>query len=198
MNNESELEPLEEWNRLERENTENAIVSAMFDAGLTASSAIDEFSTWLLVGSTAIGAFLIANADKMNPIISKQGFVVCGSLLCLSCLFGLISKIYGLLCRVGLEAKNAIVKTFTAHLNDYAKVEDEINKTAKMSGINIQTGIRLERVMSEFLLPMPKLVKWLVKRQQNKNRGNPQQAYILLVKRLNKQGLFALMQALSF
>jgi len=190
--------PLEEWNRLERENTENAIVSSMFHAGIKTSSAIDEFSTWLLVGSAAIGAFLIGSADKLIPIICKTGFVVCGSFLCLSCLFGLISKIYGLLCRVGLDVNDAVTETFHQHLKMHSEVEGEIQETAKTSGITIETGIRLERIMSEFLSPMPPLIKWMVNRQQKKNKGNPQAGYFLLVKRFNKQGLCALLQSSAF
>ncbi len=198
MTKESENNPLEEWNRLERENTENAIVSSMFDAGLKTSSAVNEFSTWLLVGSAAIGAFMISNADKLIPILCESGFLVCGLLLCLSCIFGFLSKIFGLLCRVGLDVKDAIVVTFNTHLNRYTKIEQEIQDTAKISGINIKTGIRLERVMAEFLSPMPSWIKWLVNRQTKKNEGNPQQAYILLVNRFNRQGVCALLQAICF
>lgn len=198
MPSEPETDPLQEWNRLERENTENAIVSSMFDAGLKTSSTIDEFSTWLLVGAAAVGAFLITNADKIIPIVYKTGFIVCGAFLCLSCILGLLSKIYGLLCRVGLGVKDAVEKTFNEHLENYAKAEDEIQETAKKSGISIQTGVRLERIIFEFLSPMPRWVKWIVARQQNQNQGNQQAGYILLVKRFNRQGIFALLQALSF
>ena len=74
-----------------------------------------------------------------------------GSLLCLSCLFGLISKIYGLLCRVGLDTTDAVTETFDQHLQKYSEVEDEIQETAKVSGITIETGVRIERIKSEFM-----------------------------------------------
>lgn len=48
MNNDPKTEPLKEWNRLARENTENAIVSSMFEAGSKSSEPIKQFSTWLL------------------------------------------------------------------------------------------------------------------------------------------------------
>lgn len=198
MKTEAEMDPLQEWNRLEREITENAIVSSMFDAGLNTSSTIDEFSTWLLVGAAAVGAFFITNADTIIPIVCNTGFFICGAFLCFSCVFGFLSKIFGLLCRVGLSVKNAVEKTFKEHLESYSKTEEEILETAKMSGISIQTGVRFERIISEFLSPMPSWIKWLVKRQQEKNQGKPQEPYILLVQRFNRQGLCALLQALSF
>lgn len=195
---EPEIDPLQEWNRLEREITENAIVSSMFDAGLKTSSTIDEFSTWLLVGAAAVGAFFITNADTIIPIVGNTGLVMCGAFLCFSCIFGLLSKIFGLLCRVGLSVKDAVEKTFKEHLESYSKTEEEIQETAKMTGISIQTGVRFERIISEFLSPMPRWVKWLVKRQQKNNQGKPQEPYILLVQRFNRQGICTLLQALSF
>lgn len=198
MTKESEKNPLEEWNRLERENTENAIVSSMFDAGLKTSFAINDFSTWLLIGTATIGAFMISNADGLIPIICKEGFLVCGLLLCLSSMFGLVSKIFALLCKVGLDVKEAISSTFRSHLDNYAIIEEEIQDTAKITGINIKTGIRFDRIMAEFLVPMPWWVKWLVMRQRKKNGSNPQQVYVLLVKRYNRQAMFAFFQALCF
>ena len=79
------IQPLLEWNRLARQNAENAMVSSMFEAGFQASEPIEAFSTWLLVGAAAVASFLIANADKLVPFIGSLGFFVCGCLLCLSC-----------------------------------------------------------------------------------------------------------------
>ena len=50
MSHDPRTEPLEEWNRLARENTENAIVSSMFEASAKASEPIEQFSAWLLLG----------------------------------------------------------------------------------------------------------------------------------------------------
>lgn len=59
MSNDPRTEPLEEWNRLARENTENAIVSSMFEASAKACEPIEQFSTWLLLGAAAISSFLL-------------------------------------------------------------------------------------------------------------------------------------------
>jgi hypothetical protein len=60
----------------------------MFEAGSKSSEPIEQFSTWLLVGTAAIASFLIANSDKLIPLITKKGFLVCGAFLCLSCISG--------------------------------------------------------------------------------------------------------------
>ena len=58
------LEPLNRWNKLSRENSENAITNSMFEATFLASEPIDNFATWLLAAGAAVGSFLIINAEK--------------------------------------------------------------------------------------------------------------------------------------
>jgi hypothetical protein len=85
MMDDPRTEPLREWNRLARENTENAMVASMFEAVSKASEPIETFSTWLLLGTAAIASFLITNADKVLPLIKPKGFSVCGVFLCPRC-----------------------------------------------------------------------------------------------------------------
>ena len=198
MTDDPRTEPLHEWNRLARENTENAMVSSMFEAGLTASEPIESFSTWLLVGTAAIASFLITNADKILPLVSRCGFRTLGAFLCASCIFGLISKVYALRCKIGTNVIAAIGKTFRKHLAKYKKEEEKIVEGAKFWGITLQTGIRMDRVLSEFFAPLPKWVAWLASRHLKRNAGNPQIGYLPLVKNLTAQGLFAFLQALTF
>ena len=198
MNDDPRTEPLKEWNRLARENTENAIVSSMFEAGSKSSEPIEQFSTWLLVGTAAIASFLIANSDKLIPLITKKGFLVCGAFLCLSCISGLISKIYAVRCHIGIKVGEAVRETFQVHLKNYEIEEEKINEGASFWGITLETGIRMERVLEEFFKPQPFIVKWLAKRILKKNQGNPQVGYLPLVSMINRQGFFAILQAFLF
>ena len=191
-------EPLREWNRLARENTENAIVSSMFEAAAEASEPIETFTTWLLVGTAAVASFLITNADKLLPLVKQSGFITCGAFLCSSCVFGLLSKMYALRCKIGIDVGAAVRKTFLEHLARYEEEEEKIEEGAKFWGINLQTGIRLERVLAEFFAPLPKWVVWFASRQLKKNAENPQVGYLPLIKNLNTQGILAFLQALSF
>jgi hypothetical protein len=198
MNDDPRTEPLKEWNRLARENTENAIVSSMFEAGSKSSPLIDQFSTWLLVGTAAIASFLITNSDKLLPLVSKTGFLVCGAFLCLSCIAGFFSKIYALRCRIGIEVGDAIRKTFLEHLENYEKEEEKIKEGASFLGISLETGIRMERVLKEFFKPQPKIVTWLATRMLKKHEGDPQVGYLPLISMINRQSFFAILQALLF
>lgn len=198
MTHDPRTEPLLEWNRLARENTENAIVSSMFEAASKASKPLEEFSTWLLVGTAAVASFLIANSDKVLPLLGTRGFSWCGALLCLSCLFGLLSKLIGLRAHIGKETGEAVRKTFAEHLARYEVEEEKIQQGAKFWGIDLQTGIRIDRVLSEFYKPLPWWASWLAKRQLKKHAGNPQVGHLILINSLNWQGYFTAGQALAF
>jgi hypothetical protein len=191
-------EPLRKWNELARENTENAIVSSMFEAAAKASEPIEIFATWLLVGAAAVASFLITNADKLVPLVTTRGFLVCGAVLCLSCAFGLLSKIFALRSKIGRELGAAVRSTFLGHLSQYKEEEKRIKDGAEFWGISLETGIRVERVLTEFYKPFPRLMVWVAERHLKKNAGNPQIAYLLPMKSLQLQGFFAFFQALSF
>ncbi len=131
-----ENEPLLEWNRLARENTENAIVSSMFEASGKASDPLEKFSTWLLLGAAAVASFLISSSDKIVPFLGVKGFAVCGALLCASCFFGLLSKLFALRTAIVIEVSTALRKTFADHLAAYEVEERKYNESAGFTGIN--------------------------------------------------------------
>ena len=192
------VDPLREWNRLARQNAENAIVSSMFEAGFKASEPLETFSTWLLVGTAAVASFLITNADKLVPFMGRPGYFTCGALLSFSCLFGLASRIFALRCKIQIETGAAVRRTFAEHLAKHQEEEQKIKESADVWGVSLETGIRLDRVLSEFLAPLPRWVAWLVYRQLKKHAGNPQIGYLTAVKSMQWQGWFATLQALLF
>jgi hypothetical protein len=192
------IQPLLEWNRLARQNAENAIVSSMFEASFQASEPIDAFSTWLLAGAAATAAFFIANAEKLVPFIGRQGFLVCGVLLCLSCLFGMVSRVLALKCRVQIQTSAAVRRTFAEHLAKHIEEEKKIEESAAAWGITLETGVRLERILAEFFAPLPKWAGWLAQRQLRKHTGNPQVGYLPVIKGMQWQGVFTALQAMWF
>ncbi|MBI5891867.1 MAG: hypothetical protein HZB47_14560 [Nitrosomonadales bacterium] len=170
----------------------------MFESGFKANKPIKEFSTWLLIGTATIAAFFITNADKLLPFITQTGFLTCGAFLCASCLFGLVSRMCALRCEIQIEAGEAVRKTFAEHLAKHQDEEKKIKESAGVCGITLETGIRIERVLSEFLKPLPRWVTWIVNRQLKKHMNNPQIGYLPVIKGLQWQGMFALLQALLF
>jgi hypothetical protein len=198
MADDPRTEPLHEWNRLARENTENAMVASMFEAASKATEPIDTFSTWLLLGTAAVASFFITNSEKLLPLIKTSGFLTCGGFLCISCFFGLLSKIAALGCKISSDVGITVKETFIAHLSKHKEEEKKIKEGAEFWGVDIQTGIRLDRILAEFYTPQPKWIVWLAYRQLKKYAGNPQIAGILQIKRLYKQGMFSSLQSLFF
>lgn len=192
------VQPLLEWNHLARQNTENAIVSSMFEAYFKASEPMDTFATWLLLGTTAVASFLVTNADKLIPFIGQKGFLMCGAFLCFSCLFGLIAKMYALRCKIQIEAGAAVKKMFIEQLTKHEEEEKKIKENANVWGITLDTEVRMERILSEFYKPFPRWVTWLVNRNLKKHTSSPQIGYYLVIKGLNRQILFVAVQTLSF
>ncbi|MGY0653078.1 hypothetical protein ACW7GZ_14705 [Luteimonas sp. A537] len=170
----------------------------MFEASHKAIEPIDTFTTWLLVGTAAVASFLVGNADKLVPIIGSSGFLACGILLCFSCLFGLLSKIFALLGRVGYEAGNTVSQAIPALLAQHDEVEQKIQEHAEALGVEIQSGVRMDRVFREFMAPLPFWARWAVARSLKKHGNNPQAGYLTRIKNLNRQGICAFLQAMTF
>jgi hypothetical protein len=195
---EAEADPLIRWNKLARENAENAIVASMFEAGFKSSKPIETFSTWLLVGTTAVAAFLITNVASIVPFIGSSGFKTCGSFLLAACLFGLIARIYGLIASVRIDVVAAIKETLIEHLTAYGEEADEIKKNAALVGVTLETGVRMDRVFDLFLLHMPLIVKWMTARAINKYPKGPHMGYWLVVGTLHRQFTYTGLQVLAF
>jgi len=62
-------EALNNWAEINRKNTEVGFVEGLFTGALIASPIIDKFSTWLLAGTGATAALMIANINKLLPIM---------------------------------------------------------------------------------------------------------------------------------
>jgi hypothetical protein len=191
-------DPLLNWNRLARENAEVAVVSSMFEAGFQASEPLEKFSTWVLIGTTAIAAFLITNASTVLLAVRPPGFITCACLLLLSGVLGLVARMYGLLCGVRIGIGSAIRKSFAEHMAAYQEEEAAIKKDAAIVGITLETGLRLDRVMALFLEHMPRIMKWAINRGLEKTPTGPHKAHWMVVRTLHWQLLYVVLQVLVF
>lgn len=172
--------------------------ASMYDALLTSSGPIDTFSTWLLVGAAAVASFFVGNVEKILPFITTNGFKVCGGFLVISCIFGLVSKIYALRCKIGTETSLRAKDAFFEHIAKHNIEEQKIQEGAVFWGIALETGVRIERVIEEFLKPAPLWIRWITRRHFEKHRDNPQIGYIFLLKLYTRQSVFGFLQVLAF
>ncbi|EHH1246263.1 hypothetical protein J7H98_003862 [Vibrio parahaemolyticus] len=198
MKSKDKTEPLRKWNDLAKENTENAIVSSMFEATLKTTSSIDTLNNWMLVATGAIASFLIANISNVLDFLGRDAIVHGGYVLCASCVFGLFGKIMGMRCKMAQELSIAVKDTFFEHLAAHEEEENKIKNGAKVWGITLETGIRIDRVLSEYLALFPKPIRWLANRHFEKEKGNPQIAYVGQIKSLQVQTVAVFIQATLF
>ena len=198
MSENREPDALMRWNELARENAENAIVSSMFEATLNSTEHIERFSTWLLVGTAAIASFFLINGDKLIPYISELGYKWCAVTLCFSCMWGFASKVFSVLCQIGIQSGNNARTTFEVHMAKYEEEEERILATAENNGVNIETGIRIDAIMEKFLAPAPTLVRKLMLRNIKKHSRSVHAQYLSTLPNLHRQGFSAGLQVISF
>ncbi len=191
-------DPLSEWNRNVREGAENSLVSAMYEAGFTANEKVESFSAWLLAGSAAIAAFIVTESDSLMNVYGRGEFKIIGMSLLASCLVGFISKYYALRCGMQIKINEAVREKFAILLAQYYKEEEDINLTASKLGVTLETGIRMDRVLKDFYRPLPIWIRWYANRQLKKHEGNPQQGYLPIIRNMNRQFLFAVVQVVTF
>jgi hypothetical protein len=194
----ADSDPLLEWNRLNKINAENALTSAMFSSLISTSPIIDRFSAWLLAGTGATAALLVANADKLVPFLGEAGFRVCGALLVVSAIFGLISKARAVQCQIGIENDQRVRELMRPVLDKHAQDEEKILELSNARSIKIETEVDFERVIAEFAKPFPRWVGWLLGRHLAKHAGDPQIGYLLPIRFYSSQCFFAFLQVVSF
>ena len=105
---------------------------------------------------------------------------------------------YALRCKIQIETGTAVRRTFAEQIAKHQEEEKKIRANAETWGVTLETGVRLERILAEFLLPMPKIVVWFVSRQLRKNGKGPQVGHTPVIRGLNRQGVFTLVQSLFF
>lgn len=198
MPSDPRTKPLLRWNRIARQNTENSLVASMFEAALRSTVPTDSFTTWLLAGTAALAAFYITNSDKILPILQRTGFRVCGLFLCASCTCGLISKILGLICKIQIDVNEAAKSSTAMHLSRHDEEEAKIKKGADFWGIRLRTHVRKERILNEFLIPIPEFFKSRVLKRIQQNGRKPNHHYHAMIKKLLWQSTFTFAQSILF
>jgi hypothetical protein len=197
-NSELGKESLREWNRLNKEITENAMIASIFEAGCKSSKSIDQFSSWLIVGAAAIASFFITNSNQLLPLLEPSGFMTCGVILCASCFFGLISKIYALMCKIGIDVVNTLRITLEEHLKRFEESKEEIKKGEKFWEITLETNIDFQKVLTRFYEYQPIWVRWQLSSYMKKYGSDPMAGYFIPFKYMTNQNVLFVLQAIIF
>lgn len=189
---------IENWAALTKANTENKLVSEMYAGLLQGSAIIEKFATWLLAGTGAIGGLMITNISSILPFLGVRGFKVCVSLLVLSAIAGLISKVFSIHCAITANATGTIGKKTIEILTEHNATEEEIQSAAARLKIKVNADVDMKKVISDFSSIMPWWSKLALAHHLKKYKGHPQIGYIGGVKAFNVQGAFAAIQTFAF
>ena len=194
----SEINPLLEWNRLNKETAEHGVVKAMFNSMVNTNPIIDKFSMWLFAGTGATGALLITQIDSVIYNMSLYGFKSCMFMLIVSSIFAFIAKFFSLHCQIGNEAIPALLEKAEHIAKNYKENKKNIEERAKEQGIELETNISMDNIMKEYIRPFPIWTRWMINHSFRKAKDVPLLAYHSMIRAYNYQSIFTFLQALMF
>jgi len=187
-------ESIHAWAKITRENASIEFARALFSGILNICPILDSFSTWLMVGTGATVALMIANIDKILPILGQKYYRTSLCLLAVSMLFGFLQKYVSIMIFgfsiVDDRMRTLLEKLFKAHSEE----EEKIGEMAKAANISVETEIDLKTVSSE----LEKAFPWYIRRKMIENfyEGQKDQLlpYRLHIRTLFRQGFYVVMQ----
>ena len=158
-------EALENWAEINKKNTEIDFVESLFTGALVSSAIIDRFSTWLLAGTGATAALMIANFDKLKPVLGALTIKQSINVLLVSALFGFLAKYKSIYCQIMLAIGEEIKKRLIPLMEKHEEDEDKIVDAAEQHDLQIETKIDLSIVITEYCRAFPRLMHWWLKKQ---------------------------------
>ena len=174
-----EPDPLAEWNRLNIQNAENGMVSVIFENIIESTRFFDNYSTWLTVGTGAAAALLLTNVGSILPYLTAAGFKMSGILLIFSLLFGVLSKFFAIQCQVADAQSESKTNRVGSVLKPFYDTVEKIEEAAAVQGRQLVTELSMERVLTTFFKPFPKLMRWFFLKRLIKGSSNPHIGYLI-------------------
>jgi hypothetical protein len=191
-------DPLIEWNRLNKENAEHGFVSSLYQSMSETTTTVDKFSMWLLAGTGATGALLIAQIKSVLPHLTQNGFKVCMVLLVISAICGFLAKYKSLHCEIQTQMQIKLVELTKPVFEKHKKDEEVISKYAEQRGIQLDTEIELSKIITEYSRPFPWWLKKLIERKVEQMAGDRQAGFHTTVKAYMSQLRWTFFQAVLF
>lgn len=156
---------LESWATTVKNNTEIDFVQGIFEGALVSSPIVDKVATWLLAGTGATAALMIANIDKLTPVLGTSTVKDAIYVLIISALFGFLSKYKSVHCQVVYSIGEEVRKRLIPILDHHEQQEQEISKTADGTDIKVNTEIDIEYIIKEYCKAYPRPIRWWLKKQ---------------------------------
>ncbi len=131
------------------------------------SPVIDNYSTWILVGSGAIAALMINNVQSIIPILGEKGFKISIYILACSAIAGLFQKYRSLCVQSFITFANRIIDGANS-LNSFQQTSfNELKQEANKLGIHLDTAPEVD--IENYRREVSKLLPFFLRRKALKN-----------------------------
>lgn len=146
---------LTELAKITKKEAESKLIKMLFREILKTSPILDKFSTWLLIGTGTTASLMIANLEKILPIIGRVNFKDSIYFLVISILLGALAKIKFFNCQIALTINENLENQMVTILEEHDNKKEEIKKFDKNSNLKIDINIDIANVIQEFLKAFP-------------------------------------------
>ncbi|WP_422848873.1 hypothetical protein ACOYR4_05445 [Acidovorax sp. M14] len=159
-------------------------VEAMFSTVVKASEPFDVFSTWLLLGTAATGAFMVTNAEKIVPYTGVNGYLGCSAALILSVCCGAVAKIYGVSARSGHATGSEAFAKGKELKEKYESEKQELQRLSEKYGIAVDMRPDRSRIVKEMAAIFPRSMRKAFVENESVNGASYKNAAINVVNQL--------------
>lgn len=128
MQEEKLRKAIDEWDAAIHDNFQKGMINGASLATSETTSIIDKTSMWLLAGVGGTAALIIANIDKITPYTGIGGFKCIVLFLCISAIFGFLSKYYSIVAHSSVAVNIRMTEISSEELKKYlenCKLRDE-------------------------------------------------------------------------
>ena len=170
MNDQEELKKIfDDWSGANRRIIEKKVAKGFAKIVLRAGPATSRYSTWLLAGSAATTALMIANVAAITEQLSLESYRWCLVLMCFSIASGVVARYLGSLIEISSD-----VGEFGERLGDELRAEHEeqaaqIEKAAEGTGLSVDTELSEEGVVETMASLFPAILQKRIQKELAKH-----------------------------
>lgn len=173
---ETPVDPLVEWDRLNKENHENLAASKMFVAMLShLPSEIGNFTSWFTAGVGAVVVLLLANVDKVAPYLGGVVYARALTAFSVAVVLGAMSRFFATFVSALVAMQEELNVEMQATLAAFDTDAEKIRDIAMQRNVDLNADFDLAGLMEKFQAQLGPVVRLLVGRSlaRTMQSGNP-------------------------
>lgn len=169
-------------------------ITALAKANLSASSIVDQASTWAAGGVAAISGLAITNMTVMRATFDNDEVKSLFFVLATSLFFGLTQKVLAVGNSVALQIADAATGSLNDVIKEFEGHQEQIEGISETHDLQITADIDMAEVLQGYIDLYPWWFRRIAARSARKGFANRNHAYKALVSRYLRQVASAYMQ----